>query len=126
MQVESVFVVDVIVFGIQVEFENSVIEELVKLDSQDKIQNEIFIDQFVVQKFKFDIEIQVSLGVLWEVFNDIDKKLEQMTENQQTRLVKFEEFEEFRIRGRVRERLEDLNMFVRERFNVNFNFNIRF
>lgn len=125
MQAESVSVADATASGIQAEPENSVTEESVKSDSQDKTQNETPTDQSVTQKPKPDTEIQVSSGASWEVSNDTDKKLEQMTENQQTRLAKLEELEELRTRGRARERPEDSNMSARERFNVNFNPNIR-
>lgn len=125
MQAESVSVADATASGIQAEPENSVTEESVKSDSQDKTQNEIPTDQSVAQKPKPDTEIQVSSGASWEVSNDTDKKLEQMTENQQTRLAKLQELEELRTRGRARERPEDSNMSARERFNVNFNPNIR-
>lgn len=125
MQAESVSVADATASGIQAEPENSVTEESVKSDSQDKTQNEIPTDQSVAQKPKPDTEIQVSSGASWEVSNDTDKKLEQMTENQQTRLAKLQELEELRTRGRARERPEDSNLSARERFNVNFNPHIR-
>lgn len=121
MQAESVSVADATASGTLAEPENSVTEESVKSDSQ----NETPTDQSVAQKPKPDTEIQVSSGASWEVSNDTDKKLEQMTENQQTRLAKLQELEELRTRGRARERPEDSNMSARERFNVNFNPNIR-
>lgn len=74
---------------------------------------------------KPDTEIQISSAASWEVSDDTDKKLEQMTENQQTRLAKLQELEELRTRGRARENPEDSNLSARERFNMNFNPNIR-
>ncbi|XP_061195326.1 uncharacterized protein LOC133203571 [Saccostrea echinata] len=79
----------------------------------------------VEQQPKPDTEIQISSGASWEVSDDTDKKLEEMTENQQTRLAKLQELEELRTRGRARERPEDSNLSARERFNVNYNPNIR-
>jgi hypothetical protein len=78
-----------------------------------------------VGQSKPDTEIQISSAAAWEVSDDTDKKLEQMTENQQTRLAKLQELEELRTRGRARENPEDANLSARERFNMNFNPNIR-
>lgn len=122
---ESASVADASASVTKADSENSVTEELVNSDSQDKTENEASSNGPIAQNSKPDTEIQVSSGAPWEVSNDTDKKLEQMAENQQTRLAKLQELEELRTRGRARERPEDSNMSARERFNVNFNPNIR-
>lgn len=112
--------------GSQSNTSNSVTEAAVKTDREGQSERESSPEQpGAPQQPKPDTEIQISSGGAWEVSNDTDKRLEMMSEDQQARLAKLQELEELRTRGRAREQPEDSNLSARERFNINFNPNIR-